>query len=277
MVRYLISPNCSDFGQPNMDLNIFPDGDSYIRIFEKNPDIVVHRLYPKQNTALFCSFLFINSLGKKVEMISPYLPYSRQDKIFAEGEIKSSELVCQFLKQAGVSKLITFDCHFLKKEGEFEYAGLKIKNISMAKALISHAQEKFGEIEVISPDQGASYMAQDGKHMNKIRGSYKEGEHNLDEGAREIQREVDVLDSDFDVKNKNVLIIDDMISGGGTMIKAIENVKKHGAKKVICAATHGFFLKDSFQKLSKLTDYLFVSDSIPTNVSKVSVWNYIKK
>ncbi|MFH2106648.1 MAG: ribose-phosphate diphosphokinase [Candidatus Micrarchaeota archaeon] len=273
MSKYLFSPNCSDFGKPNIEFKTFPDGDLYIRILEREePDFLVHRLYPKQNDSLIQAILLLNgikkAIGKEVEMIVPYLSYCRQDKTFLEGEVESAKIICKLLKDAGVKKLTTFDCHFLKKEGEFDYNGLKIKNISMSKALIAHAKEKFGELEVISPDQGSSYMVGKGKSMTKERGEYI--------GGSEAYRQIKEMKFDFDVKGKNVLILDDMIASGSTMINAVENIKKAGAKKVICAATHGFFLKDSFEKLSKLSDYFFVSDSIKSDASKVSIWPHLK-
>ncbi|MEW6722103.1 MAG: phosphoribosyltransferase family protein, partial [Candidatus Micrarchaeota archaeon] len=87
----------------------------------------------------------------------------------------------------------------------------------------------------------------------------------------EAYRAIEKVEREFEVKGKNVLIIDDMISTGGTMIKAVENVRKGGAKKVLCAATHGFFLKDSLAKLRKISDGVFTTDSIPNPSAEVGI------
>ena len=60
--------------------------------------------------------------------------------------------------------------------------------------------------------------------MEKVRGEYVEGE--------ETYRKIEEVKGDFDVEGKNVLILDDMISTGGTMLRAVDNIKKGGAKKV---------------------------------------------
>jgi ribose-phosphate pyrophosphokinase len=86
----------------------------------------------------------------------------------------------------------------------------------------------------------------------------------------EAYRKIETVEMEGNVKGKSVLIIDDMISTGGTMLKAVENVKKGGAKKVICAATHGFFLKGSLGKLKECGE-VFVTDSIRTEVSGISI------
>ena len=271
----LVSPNFSDLMEPNIEFKTFPDGDSYVRIEDipscKGKDVsLFHRLYPDQNSAIFHAIQIIDTLkrvGAQTTLVAPYLPYSRQDKTFKDGEALSAEIVCSMLANAGVKKLVTLDCHFLKKEGEFEYAGLKIKNISANKLLVEHAKSKLGEedIEVISPDQGANYLVSSfgGKSMKKLRGEYEEG--------KEAYRKIEGVEMDFDVEGKNVLILDDMISTGGTMIKAVGNVRNGKAKKVLCAATHGFFLKGSLQKLNDVSDGVFTTNSIQNPAGEVDI------
>ncbi len=101
-----------------------------------------------------------------------------------------------------------------------------------------------------------------GKAMKKVRGDYGEGHI--------VYRDIEKIEIDFDVSGKDILIIDDMISTGSTMVKAIENLRKNGAGKIALAATHGFFLKDSLKRLGQLSDYIFVSNTIPSSVSEVN-------
>ncbi len=273
----LISPNFSDLLEPNIEFKKFPDSDLYIRIIPKikTKDITLyHRLYPNQNESLMQLFLILKTLKEKncnVNLISPYLPYCRQDKIWKEGEPLSSKYICEIISFAGAEKLTTFDCHFLKKEGEFEYGGLKIRNISLNSKLIQFAKEhyfKTGDFEVISPDMGSEYMVgNSGKSMKKTRGDYQKG--------NEAYRTVEKIEMDFEVSRKNILIIDDMVSGGGTMIKAVENLKEHNAKKIVCATTHGFFLKNSLEKLEAMCDGVFCSNTIENRSAQVNFMDLI--
>ncbi len=271
-----VSQNFSDLLEPNVEMKTFPDGDSYVRIpdIKKEDSVLFHRLYPEQNTALIRAVFMLDILKKagiSATLVSPYIPYARQDKTFRDGEALSAEIVCSLLSNAGAKKLVTIDCHFLKKEGTFKYGGLEIENLSANRLLIEHAKKKAEEIEVISPDVGAKYLVEEfgGKAMEKKRGEYQEGE--------EAYRKIESMERAFEVKGKNILILDDMISTGGTMIKAVENVKKGGAKTVLCAATHGFFLKDSLKKLKEICDGVFVTDSIPSDVSEVSIMPLLEK
>lgn len=269
-----VCPSFSDIYAPNVEVKSFPDGDSYVRVPDASmgsgKDVFLFtRLYPSQDMMIFQTILALRAIKaakpKSITLIVPYLPYSRQDKVFKEGEVKSAEILCELLAGEGVSKLVTFDCHFLKKEGEFEYGGLKIKNVSLSRKIIEKAREMAGgQIEIMSPDEGANYLVSEagGTSMKKVRGDYVKG--------NEAYREIKEMKMSADVKGKSVLIIDDMISTGSTMLKAVENVKRGGAKKVICAAAHGFFLKDSLAKL-KASGEVFVSDTIPSPVSAVSI------
>lgn len=279
---YLVSPNFSDLMEPNIEFKTFPDGDSYARINDidkcQGEDVILfHRLYPKQNTAIFNTTQILHTLkrvGARVTLVAPYLPYSRQDKTFLMGESLSAQVLCKLLNDFGTVRLVTVDCHFLKKEGEAEYANLKINNVSANKLLVEHARKKLGleSLEIISPDQGANYLISEfgGKSMSKVRGKYDDGK------GEEAYRSVQKVEREFEVEGKNILILDDMISTGGTMIKAVENVKKGGARKVLCAATHGFFLNDSLDKLRKLCDGVFTTNSIPNAVTEVDILPLLK-
>lgn len=283
----VVSPTFADLLSPNVEVKVFPDGDSYVRVphaksLEGKDVTVFHRLYPKQNTALIqCAFMAFALRGAGgVELVAPYLPYSRQDKVWLDGEIKSAEAVMQLLKKAGYSRITTFDCHFLKKEGEFEYGGMAVRNITLSGLLIEHAKKRLGQdFEVVSPDAGANYMS-NGKGMRKVRGTYgggsAEARGEYGEG-NVVYRDIEKMEIDFDVGGKNILIIDDMISTGSTMVRAIENLRKNGAGKIALAATHGFFLGDSLKKLGQLSDYIFTSNTIPSSVAEVNFMDALRE
>lgn len=279
----LISPNFSDLMEPNIEIGSFPDGDSHVRIPQiaeaAGKDVLIfHRLYPKQNSSLVTLLLILDTLKeagvKNINVMAPYLPYSRQDKKKLNGEVASAFVVCNLLARAGCSKLITLDCHFLNQAGPAKFGELNIENISMGKEMAAHAKkEAFAgeDMEVISPDAGANYLAAEhgGKSYKKVRAEYKDGKIDY--------RDIAEMSGDFEVKGKNILILDDMISTGSTMIKALEKLTEAGAKKVCCAATHGLFLFNCMDRIRKFTDCAFSTDTIAGEFAKVSIKDKLTK
>jgi ribose-phosphate pyrophosphokinase len=272
----LASPNCQDLslnGTP-FEIKKFPDSESYIRIpvEVKGKEVtIVHRCYPDIDSSLMQLILAIRQVremkAKSIRAVIPYLPYARQDKRFLSGEAMSSEIVCSMLKEAGCERLFTFDCHFLKKQGEFVYGGLPITNKSLGSLVVEHLKKGLSKPIVISPDEGARYLTQGEKDkgvMKKVRGEYKKGSS--------AYREIATLEAKFDVSGRDVIIVDDIIAGGSTMVKALLLCKSLGAKKVRCGAAHGLLLGESLKKLSASgADEVACSNSILTPASKVDI------
>lgn len=278
----LKSPNCQDLGLDGetVEMKRFPDGESYVRIpiDPKGKDVVfVHRCYPEQDVSLIRLLLVLRQLkemgAKRITAVVPYLPYARQDKRFLPGEAMSSEVVCRSMKEAGCDRLITFDCHFLKKEGKFEYGGLPITNKSLGKAVAEHLKAGLNRPLVISPDEGARYLTEGEKErgvMKKVRGEYKQGES--------AYREVASLEAKFEVKGKDVVIVDDIIAGGSTMIKALKLCRSGGARSVCCGAVHGLFLNESLKRLKdEGASQVACTNSISGEASKVDISEEIKR
>ncbi|VVC01691.1 Ribose-phosphate pyrophosphokinase [uncultured archaeon] len=275
-----VSTNCSYLFPASIELKNFPDKESHILI--KDIEIckgktaqVLHRCYPKQDSSLLQLVLMGKTIGKhaaKMEAIIPYLPYARQDKIWKPGEALSAEVVVQMVASAGFSSIATFDCHFLKKPGVFTYGGVQIRNFTLSDELVNYFRARKPGALFISPDQGAAYMVNeyDGKSMVKRRGDYSN--HN-----KTAKRPVEALTADFDVKGRDVVILDDMISGGGTMIKAVRAVLACGAKSACCGCTHGLFLGDAYTKLQDAgAEEIISSNTIASEASKIDVLNSLR-
>jgi ribose-phosphate pyrophosphokinase len=278
----LLSPNSHDFMKklPSHQLiaKQFPDGEDYIRIpveFRGKEVVFIHRCYPHQDKSLMQLFLAIKTLkeggASRIRAVVPYLPYARQDKLFLKGEPLSSKIVCGLIKESGCDELVTFDCHFLKKEGEFTYGGLRIRNISLSHAILSYFKKKLHSPKIISPDEGASYFLakeKDSGVMKKTRGAYSKG--------KTIYRKPEI-EANFNVEGRDVVIVDDIIGTGSTMLKAVEACKKLGAKSIYCGASHGLFLKDSLKRLKRAgAKEVIASNSIKSPASRINILDSLR-
>lgn len=270
-MKKLITPYCADLGKPNVIIRHFPDNESYVLIPKikalKNQKVIVyHRLFPEPDKRIFELLLILHRLGKatkNIELFIPYLPYARQDRENKKGEAVSADTLCGILKILGVKKLTTYDCHFLPRPGDFGRKGLKIENRSAGKQLVAYAKKHFGKADflVISPDQGSSYFIENaqGHSLQKTRKeSTATGE------STGVHAEIHKMEGEIDVKGKNICILDDIISTGGTIIRAIEHLRARGAKKVIVGAAHGVFAGEKIAEkiLKKRCDKIFVTNTI---------------
>ncbi len=276
----LVSPNCSDMAQPNVELKRFPDGESYCRLkeFSEIPGeniSIVHRLFPHPDEQIIPLLQMMDAprrfAAKSVRVVVPYLPYARADKVWLSGEIMSASLLARLLKVSGATELVTWDCHFLKKTGRHNYEALPIVNLSCGGAIVEYFSKKHPDALFASPDLGAAYMVgATGKSMKKTRGEYAAGEKAF--------REIASMEMEFDVSGKTVVLVDDMIAGGGTMAKAVKKCFDAGAKEVRCGATHGLFVGGALDKIRDAgAAEIVTSDTVPNSTSKVQIKDEVLK
>lgn len=281
--KLLVSQNSSYLFPASIELKNFPDKESHILVRDlescRGQDVqVLHRCYPKQDSSLLQLFLVGKTVGKaasRMEAVIPYLPYARQDKIWKIGESLSAETICEMVAAAGFSSIATFDCHFVKKAGVVTYGGIKIRNFTLSDSLVSYFKAKKPDALFISPDQGAKYLVDEigGASMVKRRGEYANHKKRAVRHVESLE-----VNGNLDVKGRDVVILDDMIAGGGTMIRATRAVLSLGASSVCCGCTHGLFLGDAYTKLQSAgAEEIVASNTIASEASKIDILNPLKE
>ncbi len=250
---------------------VFPDGESYVRlegdVNTEHVAIVQTTCAPQDSRLMQLAFMAAAAKrngSKKVTAVVPYLAYARQDKIFLQGENISIETVAKMLNAAGVDRLVTVNVHEAKALDLFAFP---TKSLTAIPLLANHFLEKGLEgAFALSPDKGALYIAQ---QAQAILGG--------DVGCLEKQRDrytgqTTQTAKHLDVKGKNVIIFDDIISTGGTIVGAAKILKEQGAQKVYAACVHGLLIGDAEQRiLGAGAEELVSTDSVPSQNSKVSL------
>ncbi len=243
----------------------FPDDEFYVRILDdvKGEDVLlVQTTYP--DTKIVELFLMQDAVyeagANKIIVAIPYFGYSRQDKKFEKGEPISARAIAEHVS-LHADYIITVDPH---KEHLLDFFNVPAYSCSAVSEIAKHLKEKNVDF-VLAPDKGAKKRAQ---QAAKIIGC----EYDYMEKTRINGTTIKIKPKNLDAKNKNVAIIDDIISTGGTMAKSIRELKKQGAKKVSVACTHGLFVGGAKEKLiSAGCDELISTDTIEDEFSKVKV------
>ncbi|MCL1984699.1 MAG: ribose-phosphate diphosphokinase [Methanomassiliicoccaceae archaeon] len=243
----------------------FPDGECYTRIEGEtlNDDVViVQNTYPDQN--LIEMFLIQDAAkrmgAKSITLVIPYFGYARQDRIFKPGEPESAKVMAKHLSIA-CDRVITIDIH---KETVLKNFKCPATDIKASGAIAEYFADKGIDI-VLAPDEGAAERARDvGERMGVP--------HDHLEKVRLSGTEVRIAPAKMDCRGKNVLIVDDIIATGGTIMAATIQLKEAGAQSVSVACTHGVFTGDSIQRLTGGNiDALLCCNTLESKVSNISV------
>lgn len=253
----------------------FPDGEIYVRLDEKleGEDVVVIQSgYPNQNDALIELLLTLDAVKdmepKKVSLILTYMPYSKQDKRFKNGETVSAGTVLKLIKNFKINEICVTNLHFAKGENNFDFFNMDIKNLNAAPLIAGYVKHKYGDFITVLPGKGSSYLLSEGEviFLETRRNEYTVTDRKYFGESRIIANELK------NVKGKNVLVLDDMINTGGTMAKICELVRRDGANKVISACIHGLFVGNAIEKLENArVDEIISTDTVESKFSKVSV------
>ncbi|MFZ2199271.1 MAG: ribose-phosphate pyrophosphokinase [Microgenomates group bacterium] len=187
--------------------------------------------------------------------IVPWLGYSKQDKVFLPGEPLSAKVIAQILQTTKIKKIITFDLHNRAITGFFD---IPVVELSAKPLFLEYFRKMVGaDTVVVAPDEGAvkasAYFA---RELN-IPIAYMDKRRDLKTGK------VEVVSMSGEVKGKRVIIVDDMIVTGSTMMESAKYLKKQGAKSVSVAATHHLHIPGVQEKLEKSEiDEVVVTDSV---------------
>jgi len=245
----------------------FPDGETYVRIHSdvKGKDAVIIDTQNMQNDSIVQAILMSEALReegvKSITLVAPYLAYARQDKKFNYGEPISIKALAKVYSML-FDKIITINPHETHIK---EFFDIPFVYGDAIPKLAEHAGVKLEKPLVLSPDKGAVELAKRAAEVLNCECDYLEK-------TRLSPTEIKIAPKNLDVKGKDVLIVDDIISTGGTMATAISMLIEQGARSVIAACVHPVLIGDAINKLHiGGASEIVGTNTYPSEVSKVCV------
>ena len=258
----------------DLTVKSFPDGETYVRFLtevEGRPVILINSMYKRPNDILVELLLEIGTLkdlgATKVIGVIPYFAYARQDSRFNPGEAISIEIVSKLLSKSGLDELITVDMHLHRISDPSKLFKIPVHNISAMRDIVKYVAShyKLSNPIIIGPDEESEQWA-------KIAAEALGVEFDVLEKERISAEEVIVKVRNLNVKGRDVIVVDDIISTGGTMAEAVKALKNLGAKNVIAACTHALLIGDAYYKILKAGALdVVATDSVPSPISYVSI------
>ena len=249
---------------------VFPDGESKItikKIPRNNIILVVQSTYPPVDTNLLHLLSVISKARKyssKIYAIIPYRGYARQDREFLEGEVISISVIGKLLRAVGTRKIITVDIH-----SNIALRELKIpsENITAITELVKYfKKKKLTNPLIVSPDLGGKQRAIKFANLMGIESIALKKHRDRKTGV------VNIVTSKVNVKERDLILVDDMISTGGSIIRSTQFLKKQKCKRVFVACTHALLVNNAENRIKKAgVTEIISTNTIPKKTSKVNV------
>jgi len=199
----------------------------------------------------------------KIIAVLPYFGYARQDRKDKPRTSIGAKLMANLLSAAGVDRVITMDLHADQIQGFFE---IPVDHMYSSNVFYPYIQSlKLDNLCMVSPDTGGTKRA-------STYAKVLDCDLAIGFKQREKQNEVANIQIIGDVKDKNCIIVDDIIDTGGTLIKAANKLKENGAKSVMAMCAHGLLSGDGLQNIENSSiDKLILTDTIPLKRSSDKV------
>ena len=257
-----------------LDVRRFPDGEKYLRVVDdvKNENVaVIQSIHHTPDELLFEYLLLVDTLkdlgASRVTAFIPYFAYARQDERFKPGEALSFRTVTKLMESVGTDEIYTIDMHQHRVLKSSEVFKIPSHNLS-AMPLLADYVKKTGEVQkplVIGPDTEAEQWA-------KIAADRLGTDYDVFEKKRLGDDHVEVRPRRSNAKGRDVLIVDDIISTGGTIVEASKILLSQGANKVAVACTHPILAPGALEKIQNAGVVSVVgTDTVPSPISRVSV------
>ena len=253
----------------------FNDQEIFVEVFEnvRNEDMfIVQSTSNPANDNLMELLLVIDALkrssAKTITAVIPYFGYARQDRKVAPRTSISAKVVANLISNAGATRVVTVDLHAGQIQGFFD---MPVDNLYTAPLFAKYIKRKLSSKKLIcvSPDVGG--VARTRALATRIKADLA-----IIDKRRPAPGKSEVMNIIGDVKNKTCVIVDDIIDSGGTIVNAVDALKKNGANEVYVFITHAVLSGEAAKKIknSKIKK-LIITDTID-NAKKIKNNNKIE-
>jgi ribose-phosphate pyrophosphokinase len=249
------------------DVSRFSDGEVYVQVNEnvRGQDVfIVQPTSPPVNDNLMELLVMIDAFkrasARRITAVLPYYGYARQDRKSQSRVPISAKLVADLITTAGTHRVLAIDLHAGQIQGFFN---IPVDHLFAAPVLIEHlAKKELEDIVLVSPDAGGVERAR------AIAKRLRAGLAIIDK-RRDGPNVAVFMYLIGDVKGKDVVIIDDLIDTAGTLIQAVEAVKREGARRVLACGVHPVLSGPAISRIaSSDLEELIITNSIPLSPEK---------
>jgi ribose-phosphate pyrophosphokinase len=246
----------------------FSEGEIRVKINEnvRGKDVfLIQPTSPPPNENLMELLIMLDALKRasagRITAVIPYFGYARQDRKDQPRVPITAKLVANLLTVAGASRILTIDLHAGQIQGFFD---IPLDHLYAVGVFIEYFKKlKLKNLVVVSPDVGGIKMAR--AYAKRFGADLA-----IIDKRRISPEKAEAIHILGDVKNKNAIIVDDLIATGGSLMEAVSALKRAGAKDIYAAITHGVLSGNAIKNIDSCKDLkqLVITDTIPLDSSK---------
>jgi len=262
---------CLDIRMGDATIGQFSDGEIAVEINEnvRGKDVfVIQSTCAPTNDHLMELMLMVDALRRasahRITAVIPYFGYARQDRRVRSSRVPiSAKLVADMMCAAGVSRVMTMDLHADQIQGFFD---VPVDNIYGSPVLLDDIErQNYENMVVVSPDVGGVVRAR------AIAKELDDTDLAIIDKRRPQANQSQVMHIIGEIEDRTCVIVDDIVDTAGTLCKAAEALKKHGAKRVVAYSTHAVLSGAAISNISNsMLDELIVTDTIPLTAAAVN-------
>ena len=256
-----------------LSIKRFTDGEIWVRYEENlrgNDVFIIQSTNPPADNVVELALLIDaakRASAQRINVIMPYFGYSRQDRKDEPRVPISAKVMMDIFVKAGADRIVTMDLHSTQIQG---FSSKPVDNIYGSLVLMPELKNHFqalskkDNLTVLIPDMGSSKLGQ--SYARRLGMSFA-----LIDKRRSAHNQSEVVSVVGELKDKHVLIVDDMIDTAGTISNAVKVAKEKGALSVTVAATHGILSSNAIDKLSDdIVGSIFLTDTVDMSQIKDS-------
>lgn len=253
----------------------FPDNELHIRFnpkytrHVKNKKVVLVQSFYNEIDSCLIEVMFAAKTAKElgassVALMAPYFPYLRQDRMFNYGEVVSIHVLGEILSKI-LDEIYILDPHLHREKTLAHIFSIPAHKLTANPLIAEYIKKNIRKALIVGPDWESYKWA-------KVTAEIIGCESTILIKKRHSARNVEVsFQEKIDVKGKNIVLVDDIISTGNTLIKTIKALKKLGVTKINCIAVHGIFVENALEKLKKAGAEIITSNSLPNKSAEIDV------
>ena len=246
-----------------VSLYSFADGENYVQIDEnvRGADVfIIQPTSPPVNDNLMELLIMLDafkrSSARRITAVVPYYGYARQDRKDKPRVPITSKLVADLISAAGADRVLTLDLHASQIQGFFN---IPVDHLFAAPVIVRYLRElEQPDLTIVSPDAGGVERAR--AYAKRLGASLA-----IIDKRRVAANQTEVMHIIGEVEDRNVVVVDDIIDTGGTLIHSVEALLKQGARSISAACTHAVLSGPAIKRIndSRLA-HVIATNSMPT-------------